>query len=274
MEGNYPRYEGERPQPPSSQTAAANTVRASILGGLIGAIAIVLTLVVVGVIDVSGHRKPAAASSTAAAAPAPAQGAAVASGGDTALKVATAPSPMPATMPVAPRPAPEAEVTTDTTAVSPYDVTTDTTATAPPDQETLVEMYGQALMKAVLRADELESAAERSLDDSRLWTGYTGSMLSNEMQRIAALRNQNVYEISSLDDVEWVSIYVSPDEMSADVRVRETWSVAYYSREDGRCISRIPQHVAPQTAHLKLVNDVWKVYDVTFDTRSPEAVAC
>jgi hypothetical protein len=253
--------DGEHPPPPFAHdaTGGASPLRASIFGGLLGAIGVVLLLMAVGVISVKNATRKASSvrgadQNAKVSAPLPSP--------SPVATAASAPAPLPAPAPLAPTSEPM--VMTDTVAAAP-----------PPDAaEERVDRYRDALESAVLRADQVEIDALKSLDPGPAYDAYTGAQLQQLMGRVESLRSQNTYIVESLVNLEWVRFAVSPDEGSADVEVRETWTTEYRRNGPDECLSRIPEHVFPQTAHLRYTDGIWKVESITFHTSSPQPEAC
>jgi hypothetical protein len=255
-----------RDVPPQARTRGPSPVRASLAGGLVGGIGVMVVLIVTGVVAIPGGSRKAE------------QVAAV----DTTVTTITGTDTVASPVVVA-----TTDTVVTTTTITPMD-TVQGTATAPvvtrrqvevedpptPTPEQRVRMYRGALQEAILRADQAEIDAQRQLDTSPLYAAYTGQMLQNALSSVQSLRDQDLHMDSRLLNVEWHSFWVSPDERTARVETTETWYSEYHRNGSDECVAVSPEHDVPQRATLRREEGVCKVASVTFTGASHEPQAC
>lgn len=266
----YPDSPESRDVPAHARTRGPSPARASVAGGLVGGIGVMVVLILTGAVAIPGFGRKAADADVAAG-----------SADTTTVDSVAAPVVVP---------------TTDTVAVTTTTVTEDTIQGSPPPAEVAqrhvpprvvespdpppltpaqrVTMYRDALQEAILRADEAEIQAQRRLDPSPLYAVYTGQQLQNQLSSIESLREQGVHMDSELRNVRWHSFWVSPDEQTARVETTETWYSEYHQNGSDTCAAVSPEHDVPQRASLRRENGVWKISSVTFTGASPELQAC
>lgn len=264
----YPDSPESRDVPAHARRQGPSVTRASLAGGLLGGIGVMVLLILTGAVAVPGlspRKVDLAATDTAVVA------ADTTAGADTTSVAVVVPTV-------------DSVVTTTTTTVD----TVQGTAAAPvvtprqveaeepppltPDQR--VRLYRDALQEAILRADQAEIDAQRQLDTSPLYAAYTGQMLQNALTSVQSLRDENLHMDSRLLNVEWHSFWVSPDERTARVETTETWYSEYHRNGSDECVAVSPEHDVPQRATLRRENGVWKVSTVTFTGASPQLQEC
>lgn len=263
----YPDSPESRDVPAHARTSSGpSPVRASVAGGLVGGIGVMVVLILTGAVAIPGLGRKADDASTRTV-----------STDSTAADTAAAPVVVPTTDTVSVT----TTVTEDTVQgfVPPAEVyvpprVVESTEPPPLTPAQRVTLYRDALQEAILRADEAEIQAQRRLDPSALYAVYTGQQLQNQLSSIESLREQGLHMDSELRNVQWHSFWVSPDEQTARVETTETWYSEYHQNGTDTCAAVAPEHDVPQRASLRRENGVWKISSVTFTGTSPELQAC
>lgn len=237
-------------------------LRATMLGGLVGSIVMIVVLIMTGVVAVGDDAAGPDIGSVIDSVGVPEETA----GDEPAAEPEEEPAPVPE------RPVPTAGPNLPPAVAQPAPATM---RVRPMESDAeRGQRFRAELQEAVLRADRREMEAQRTLDEAPLEETYIGEQLAQERQAIQQMRQEGVYVDNRLVNVQWISFEVSPDEQRATVEVHETWAGRYHKVADGSCVARVPTHPVPQVVSLRKVHGAWKVESVTFMAESPEPVAC
>lgn len=257
-----------RDVPPHARTSGPSAARATVAGGLVGGIGVMVVLILTGAIAVPGISRKVvdtASADTTTAASSPTDSAAfpvVLPTTDTALTTTT--------VDTIPAYAPPVETADQ------YAVRRGVEPSEPPPltPEQRVTMYRDALQDAILRADDAEIHAQRRLDSAPLYAVYTGQQLQDQLASVESLRERGVHKDSELRDIQWHSFWVSPDEQTAWVETTERWYTEYHQNGSDTCAAVSPEHDVPQRATLRREGGGWKISSVTFTGTSAQLQAC
>ena len=134
------------------------------------------------------------------------------------------------------------------------------------------ESIKPSLISAIRLADQVEADAFRTLNASLLYKAYVGEALRTEQNSLNTLKDDGVYQISTLEGQSFQSFKVSADKSRAEVRVIETWSTVVYRVGTDECVQKFASHPAPQTIHLVRGDNVWMVENIVheLDTQATE----
>lgn len=162
---------------------------------------------------------------------------------------------------------------------APPPVASATIASLPPQQlqpsaPTPTDDHKPTLISAIRLADYAEIEAGQSLDPTPLYNCYSGEALRMAIANIEALKARGQTQLSVLEEQDFRSFKLSPDGMTAEVRVIETWETTYYDAVSHECAGKIPSHKVPQTIHLKRGNEGWLVTAILHDLQTPDIVPC
>jgi tetratricopeptide (TPR) repeat protein len=239
----------------SGQTAPARA-KWMVMGGLMGAVAVVglvLLVVVIVIVMIQSDAEPDGTDTSA-----------MASLG-TPLTGAIA-EPPPSNAPAAP-------------AVTPSSVPPPPAPIETPRAPAAAEMtpaLRAELQAVILRGDNAEIQAFRTLDPSPLHGVYSGEPLQNHLATLQLLREAGVFMEATLHDQRFDAFSLSSDGQRAEVRFTERWSSNFHSLAlpNRPCMFHWHERDIPQTARLRREGGEWVIYASEQPSDEPQPAAC
>jgi hypothetical protein len=131
--------------------------------------------------------------------------------------------------------------------------------------------YEPALKMAINSANNAQSTAYASLDDSMLRTYYSGEALKTYTNDVATLKKSKIYQISTMQKQDFEYFKVNDAGTEAEVRVTETWETNVFQLSTKKCLLYYPPSPLPQTVYLKKAASGWMVDSTVYETGAKKA---
>lgn len=134
--------------------------------------------------------------------------------------------------------------------------------------------YEPELKMAINSANNAQSTAYASLDDSVLRNYYSGEALKSYTNDVATLKKSKLYQISTMQKQNFEYFKVNDAATEAEVRVTETWETKVYQIATRKCLLYYPPSPLPQTVYLKKSSGGWIVDSTVYEAgtkKEPQA---
>lgn len=134
--------------------------------------------------------------------------------------------------------------------------------------------YEPELKMAINSANNAQSTAYASLDDSVLRTYYSGEALKTYANDVATLKKSKIYQISTMQKQDFEYFKVNDAGTEAEVRVTETWETNVFQLTTKKCLLYYPPSPLPQTVYLKKSSGGWMVDSTVYEAgakKEPQA---
>lgn len=125
--------------------------------------------------------------------------------------------------------------------------------------------YEPELKMAINSANNAQSTAYASLDNSILRTYYSGEALKTYTNDVAVLKKSKIYQISTMQKQDFEYFKVNNTGTEAEVRVTETWETSVYKLGTQNCLFYYPPTALPQTVYLKKSSSGWLIDSTVYE---------
>lgn len=138
-------------------------------------------------------------------------------------------------------------------------------------------MEKASIKNLIRQASDIEIGARKNLVTTNLSRVYKGDALKMVKSSVNELKNNAIFELSTLHDQEFIDIEVYQESRNLFARVEwvGTWSSHYHRLYDNLCLSHLEPLESPQTLYMEKTSEGWYITAVDFkSTPDPVFTPC